>query len=125
LLVCDAGGGTTDLSVLRVTNTYGQSISLEQLDVVFGETIGSAAIDFGFQKLVRARLEAANGSAELPISIDDACWEMMKSRDFQAVKCEHGSPDDTPFFSIAISKLPPSYNNPEHNIKDGEMKFAR
>ncbi|KAF2497224.1 hypothetical protein BU16DRAFT_617235 [Lophium mytilinum] len=125
LLVCDAGGGTTDLSVLRVTNTYGQSISLEQLDVVFGETIGSAAIDFGFQKLVRARLDAANSAIELPISIDDACWEMMKSRDFQAVKCEHGSPDDTPFFSIAISKLPPSYNNPEHNIKDGEMKFAR
>lgn len=55
LLVCDAGGGTTvsfackvkrhtsnycfpqDLSAMRVTGTNGVSLSLEQLDVVFGE----------------------------------------------------------------------------------------
>ena len=37
LLVCDAGGGTTDLSALRVTGTNNTSLSLEQLDVVFGD----------------------------------------------------------------------------------------
>jgi len=50
---------------------------------------------------------------------------MMKGRDFQSVKCEYGSPDDTPLFSIAVPKLPASYSNPELRIKDGEMTFMR
>ncbi|EOD52990.1 putative hsp70 family protein [Neofusicoccum parvum UCRNP2] len=37
LLVCDAGGGTTDLSVLRVVANQSHWMSLQQLDVVFGE----------------------------------------------------------------------------------------
>lgn len=45
LLVCDVGGGTTDLSVFRVMNTLGGSLSLKQLDVVFGATIGAARLD--------------------------------------------------------------------------------
>lgn len=59
LIVCDAGGGTTDLSVLRVNKVPGssntQDITLQQLDVVFGETIGSAAIDYEFEKMVSER----------------------------------------------------------------------
>jgi hypothetical protein len=127
LLVCDAGGGTTDLSVLRVTNTVNQSISLQQLDVVFGETIGSAAIDYEFEKLVARRLNAAHAISPLPILPEDAAWEMMKSRDFQAVKCEYGSPDDTPLFSIGIPRAPHTYTNldPEVRIKGGEMTFER
>jgi hypothetical protein len=125
LLVCDAGGGTTDLSVLRVAQVEKESVMLEQLDVVFGETIGSAAIDYEFEKLVHARLEEAHKVEELPISPEDAAWEMMKSRDFQSVKCEYGSPDDTPLFSIGIPRVPPSYNNPNCKIKNGEITFAR
>jgi hypothetical protein len=127
LLVCDAGGGTTDLSVLRVTNTVNQAIMLQQLDVVFGETIGSAAIDYEFEKLVTARLLRAHSTSPLPIESSDAAWEMTKSRDFQAVKCEYGSPDDTPLFSIVIPKVPLTYSNPdpEVNIRNGEMMFAR
>ncbi|KAH7135446.1 hypothetical protein B0J11DRAFT_556260 [Dendryphion nanum] len=128
LLVCDAGGGTTDLSVLRVSNTINQAINLQQLDVVFGETIGSAAIDFEFENLVRTRLALAHATSPLPDGIiDEAPWEMMKSRDFQAVKCEYGSPDDTPLFSISIPRLPHTYSNsdPEARIKNGEMTFAK
>ncbi|KAF2269555.1 hypothetical protein CC78DRAFT_564797 [Lojkania enalia] len=125
LLVCDAGGGTTDLSVLRVSGTMNQTISLEQLDVVFGETIGSAAIDYEFEKLVHSRLAIAHSTAPLPVIPEDAAWEMMKSRDFQAVKCEYGSPDDTPLFSIGIPRVPHSYNYPDVRIKNGEMTFDR
>ncbi|KAF2279926.1 uncharacterized protein EI97DRAFT_477419 [Westerdykella ornata] len=126
LLVCDAGGGTTDLSVLRVNNTINQSISLQQLDVVFGETIGSAAIDYAFEKLVQHRLALSHNQLPLPILPEDAAWEMMKSRDFQAVKCEYGSPDGTPIFSIGIPRVPHTYNNPdpEVRIRAGEMTFA-
>lgn len=127
LLVCDAGGGTTDLSVLRVAKTVNQAITLQQLDVVFGETIGSAAIDFAFEQLVKARLSLAHATQPLPIEIEDAAWDMMKSRDFQAVKCEYGSPDDTPLFSIGIPRVAQAYNNqdPEVRIKNGEMQFER
>lgn len=54
LVVCDAGGGTTDLSVLQVVDTMVDALSLKQLkqlDVVGGENIGSAAIDYEFEKL--------------------------------------------------------------------------
>ncbi|KAH7079498.1 hypothetical protein FB567DRAFT_123409 [Paraphoma chrysanthemicola] len=127
LLVCDAGGGTTDLSVLRVTNTVNQAINLQQLDVVFGETIGSAAIDYEFEQLVMQRLTLAHATNPLPIDPGEAAWEMMKSRDFQSVKCEYGSPDDTPLFSIAIPRVPQTYNNsdPEVRIRSGEMTFER
>jgi hypothetical protein len=127
LLVCDAGGGTTDLSVLRVTNTVNQAINLQQLDVVFGETIGSAAIDYEFEQLVLQRLALAHATNPIPIDPGDAAWEMMKSRDFQAVKCEYGAPDDTPLFSIDIPRVPQTYSNsdPDVRIRNGEMTFER
>jgi hypothetical protein len=127
LLVCDAGGGTTDLSVLRVTGTVNQAINLQQLDVVFGETIGSAAIDYEFEQLVTQRLTIAHATNPLPIDPGDAAWEMMKSRDFQSVKCEYGAADDTPLFSISIPRVPQTYSNsdPEVRIRNGEMTFER
>ncbi|KAF2646542.1 hypothetical protein P280DRAFT_464746 [Massarina eburnea CBS 473.64] len=128
LLVCDAGGGTTDLSVLRVNAPPGNTkanLSLQQLDVVLGQTIGSAAIDYDFEKMVAGRLKIGNETAPLGIDYADAAWEMMKSTDFQAVKCEYGSPDDTPRFSIPIPRISHTYNNsdPEVRIRAGEMLF--
>ncbi|KAH7396128.1 hypothetical protein BKA66DRAFT_484908 [Pyrenochaeta sp. MPI-SDFR-AT-0127] len=127
LLVCDAGGGTTDLSVLKVTGTINQAIDLQQLDVVFGETIGSAAIDYEFERLVTQRLTLAHSTNPLAVDPADAGWAMMKSRDFQAVKCEYGAPDDTPLFSIGIPRVPHTYNNydPEVRIRNGEITFDR
>lgn len=127
LLVCDAGGGTTDLSVLKVTGTFNQAINLQQLDVVFGETIGSSSIDYEFERLVMQRLAMAHSTIPLPVDPEDGAWEMMKSRDFQAVKCEYGAPDDTPLFSIGIPRVPHTYKNPDHEvrIRNGEMTFER
>lgn len=48
LVVCDAGGGTTDLCALEVIDDMVKSSSgkqLKQLDVVGGENIGSVGID--------------------------------------------------------------------------------
>ncbi|KAL8955916.1 MAG: hypothetical protein Q9193_006396 [Seirophora villosa] len=125
LLVCDAGGGTTDLSVLAVSDTGTSSLSLEQLDVVFGATIGSAAIDYDFEDFARSRLELAHLTSPLPASPEEIAWEMMKSRDFQNTKCEHGGPDDAPMFSVPISKLDLGYANHTVGIEYGEMKFTR
>jgi hypothetical protein len=110
-----------------VQSTINQAITLQQLDVVFGETIGSAAIDYEFEKAVGRRLAKAHEIEPLPIDPEDAAWEMMKSRDFQAVKCEYGSPDDTPLFSIAIPRVSHTYtnNSSEIGIRNGEMTFTR
>ncbi|KAL8932065.1 MAG: hypothetical protein Q9216_006978, partial [Gyalolechia sp. 2 TL-2023] len=125
LLVCDAGGGTTDLSVLSVSDTQTNALTLRQLDVVFGATIGSAAIDYDFESYARSQLEIAQMSSPLPIRPEQLAWEMMKSRDFQNTKCEHGGPDDTPVFSVPIPKLDPAYTNLTVGIEYGEMRFAR
>ncbi|KAI4122382.1 MAG: hypothetical protein LQ338_005855, partial [Usnochroma carphineum] len=125
LLVCDAGGGTTDLSILRVRDARTGALSLQQLEVVFGATIGSAAIDYDFENFARSRLELAHLSSPLPMSPEQIAWEMMKSRDFQNTKCEHGGPDDAPMFSVPIPKLDLAYANHTVGIKDGEMRFMR
>jgi hypothetical protein len=118
---------------------------LGQLDVVFGKpgittiasfecwiklflsgkTIGSAAIDLHFETLVKARLEQADRVAPLNIPPAEAAWEMMKSRDFQNTKCEHGGPDDQPLFSVPVPKLNANYVNKDFGIENGEMTFAR
>ena len=111
--------------MLEVSDTSTNALSLKQLDVVFGATIGSAAIDYDFESNARSRLELANLTAPLPMSPEQVAWEMMKSRDFQNTKCEHGGLDDAPKFSVPIPKLDPAYVNHTIGIEYGEMKFTR
>ncbi|KAF2718548.1 hypothetical protein K431DRAFT_129934 [Polychaeton citri CBS 116435] len=135
LVVCDAGGGTTDLSTLRVVNANDPDQSsdnislkkLQQLDVVEGENIGSAAIDYKFERLVKSRLEAASASIPLDINIEEAAWEITKGIEYQNTKCEHGAEDDAPTFSLSIPALRyrRDYDNAAFGIADGEMRFER
>lgn len=125
LMVCDAGGGTTDLSVLRVTGTSSGSLSLQQLDEVFGKNLGSTAIDRDFEDLVAERLESADRSFRLGIETLDAAWLMMKSSKFQNAKCDYGSLDDTPLFSVPVPGLPTTYTNSRYGIENGEMTFKQ
>ncbi|KAL8653396.1 MAG: hypothetical protein Q9210_002114 [Variospora velana] len=82
--------------------------------------IGSAAIDYGFEAYARSRLELAHLISPLPMSPDEIAWEMMKSRDFQNTKCEHGGPDDAPILSIPIPKLDLGYANHTLGIEYGD-----
>ncbi|KAF2489449.1 hypothetical protein BU16DRAFT_472014 [Lophium mytilinum] len=125
LVVCDVGGGTTDLSALRVTDTGSGSLSLEQLDVVFGANLGSAQIDRGFENAALQRLEFANRSLPMGIEVEDAAWEMMKSKEYQNAKCDYGAEDDTPMFSVAVPKLSRTYTNESAGIINGELRFQR
>lgn len=129
LLVCDIGGGTTDLSVLRVTNTGGMgSLSLEQMDVVQGATIGSVQLDTAFEESVRNRLELANRITPTglqPKELDDIAWQMAKSREYQNAKCEYGSSDDVADYYLAIPKIHRGYVNENVGIKHGDMRLKR
>ena len=125
LLICDAGGGTTDLSTLRVTDTAIGALSLQQVDIVEGTNVGSAAIDNDFMGFAEKRLRDADQSQPLNLDIEEAVYEIMKGREFQNIKCEHGAPDETPMFSIAIPGLPHSYSNIVAGIERGEMRMSR
>jgi len=71
LLVCDVGGGTTDLSAFRVKDVqYMGSLKLEQIDVVFGATIGSVQLDSLFEASLLHKLQSAN--AMVPMGLPDS-----------------------------------------------------
>ena len=129
LFVCDVGGGTTDLSVFRVQNTIGGSLSLKQLDVVFGATIGAAQLDTLFENAVLERLQCADRN--IPMGLTDlnaAAWEMRISKEYQNAKCDYGSEEslaDTETFAVRIPKLDPRYTNQQYEISRGDMYFRR
>ncbi|KAG4428755.1 hypothetical protein IFR05_015757, partial [Cadophora sp. M221] len=87
--------------------------------------LGSAQIDHAFELSVQERLEIANRVIPLGIEIEDAAWEMMKSKEYQNAKCDYGSPDDTDFFSVAVPKLSKSYRLESSGILDGELRIRR
>ena len=115
---------------MRVTDTAVGALSLKvlrQIDVVAGETIGSAAIDFAFEELVRARLQEADNLVKLPrrLDSDDAAWHMMKCKEYQNVKCDHGAADESPIFSVPVPHLDYEYSNPGARIEHQEMYFDK
>jgi hypothetical protein len=132
LLLCDAGGGTTDLSVLRVTNTsntFWGALNLEQIDVVFGATIGAAQLDGLFEKVVLGRLQYANSLQPLNIGdLRQVAWEMRISKEYQTAKCNYGSEksfSNTQTFAVRIPGLHKGYICDEYRIRDGDMHFQR
>ncbi|KAF2403093.1 hypothetical protein EJ06DRAFT_472162 [Trichodelitschia bisporula] len=120
VLVCDAGGGTTDLTIMRIQSVVNQLLSLKQLDVVTGKNIGSVRIDEAFEDLVLARLEAANEAQSIGLDLDMAAWQMMKSAQYQDAKCDFGSPDDTNFF-VPIQGISTEHTSPQFGIQNGNM----
>jgi hypothetical protein len=114
-----------DLSTLRVLETGSGSLSLEQLDVVLGATIGSAQIDRRFEISVLERLQLADKTMAMDIDVEDAAWEMMKSKEYQNAKCDYGSLDDSEIFLVAVPMLRKSYSNEAVGIVEGEMRFRR
>ncbi|PVH94915.1 hypothetical protein DM02DRAFT_538481 [Periconia macrospinosa] len=131
LLVCDIGGGTTDLSVFRVkdTSSIDGSLKLQQMDVVFGATVGSTEVDNLFEDSVFERLERANRDS--PLMLDDlleTAWDMRVCKEYQNAKCSYGideSDSETDFFFVRIPKLNRAYNNHQFGIRAGEMVFKR
>lgn len=56
-LVCDSGGGTTDLNVLKVSSASRGRTELEPLQVNEGRPIGSTLIDHQIEKVILERLK--------------------------------------------------------------------
>ncbi|KAM0795114.1 hypothetical protein BDR22DRAFT_814045 [Usnea florida] len=123
ILVCDAGGGTTDVNVLRMTSLKGQATRLKQLSYVEGRSIGSALIDIDFEDLLFTRLEKIK--QYLLKDPEDVVEEMVRDK-FERIKCSFGTPSIStlPRIPFEIPGLAPGHHYPEIAIEDSRMMFT-
>lgn len=129
LWVWDVGGGTTDMSTVRVKTSPNGTLTFEQLDVVFGAIIGAAQLGYLFENAVLERLQLADRLMPTGLhDLDSAAWGMRISKEYQNAKCDYGSEEsfaDTDTFAARVPKLDPSYTYPQYEISGGDMYFQR
>lgn len=122
-LVCDAGGGTTDLNVLRVDNATRGNFELMPLTWTEGEAVGSTLIDWKIRVLVRERVQAVQGY--ISGDLDTVVSRMMQEK-FDTFKCSFGSTGmDVPKLFMPIPGLQPGMDIPHAGIEDSKVVVTR
>ncbi|KAJ5930551.1 hypothetical protein N7466_006044 [Penicillium verhagenii] len=122
ILVCDAGGGTTDVNVLKLISSRGEPTRLEQLGHVEGQPIGSTFIDRQIYDLIFARLQKAHDELGLPPN--ETAWRMISGR-FQRLKCAFGTDASaTPWLKLDVPSSDSNLTHPAAEIYDGQMRIS-
>ncbi|KAH0173608.1 hypothetical protein KCU67_g1193, partial [Aureobasidium melanogenum] len=123
-LVCDAGGGTTDINILKIKNTEPGQHEIEPLDWVEGTAVGSTLIDFKIEELVLERLERIQ--EHLPAPAELLAEKMVNCSGFQTFKCSFGldAQEGLDLF-LTIPTLAIGLDFPESNIQDSRMRITR
>lgn len=120
-LICDAGGGTTDVNILKIVSD--RTIELEQLNSVEGAVIGSSLIDFKVQRLIETRLQCIQHL--IRGEIDVVAEQMLRGR-FDTFKCSFGSAAaNLEKLPLAVPGLGPGQTFPQCAIEDGKMVITR
>ncbi|KAL8831954.1 MAG: hypothetical protein Q9170_005080, partial [Blastenia crenularia] len=130
ILVCDAGGGTTDAALLEASGQGHKIPQLKQWGPDFGKPVGSVKIDKAFAAFVQKRLEKAESS--MPSIADDdpdwaekTAWQMSQDR-FQRHKCAFGTTEGThEKFRMKIPDFPTNRNFPDACIETKHMTITR
>ncbi|KAL8934105.1 MAG: hypothetical protein Q9216_006076 [Gyalolechia sp. 2 TL-2023] len=130
ILVCDAGGGTTDAAILEALGHHHKTPQLKQWGPDFGKPVGSVNIDKAFAALVQERLEKAEAS--MPSIADEdpewaakTAWQMSQDR-FQYHKCAFGTTEGThEKFRMKIPDFSTSRKFPDAGIESKHMMFTR
>lgn len=106
VLVCDAGGGTSDVNILKVINSGIGLTELAPLQHVEGRAIGSTLIDFRVEKLIAERLHVIDGYLSEPVATVANKMIKEKSR-FESFKCNLGDDVmDLPTLRLSIPGVP-------------------
>ncbi|KAK5690909.1 hypothetical protein LTR97_012072 [Elasticomyces elasticus] len=123
-LVCDAGGGTTDLNVLKVTSASRGKTELEPLHCNEGEAIGSTLIDHKAERLILDRLRRVE--AELPTTdLESLARRMIQDR-FMSYKCSFGSGImNVPKLPLPIPDLAAGQDFPIAGIENSSVILTR
>jgi hypothetical protein len=123
-LICDAGGGTTDVNILKVSESHLGQVELEPLAHVEGRPIGSTNIDAGVQNLITKRLELIRQhlSSE-PRAIAE---RMTRTRKFDDFKCSFASEaSDAPKLSLHVPGLQTGHDFMQAHIEDSKMIITK
>lgn len=122
-LVCDIGGGTTDLNVLKVKSAHVGNVELEPLSWVEGMAVGSILIDFKAQQAIKDRLQLVR--AALPDGHDlNAVVSRMTSDTFVHFKCSFGNENAAlKDLRIPIPEISPDFNSVEAGIESSNLVF--
>ena len=123
-LAIDAGGGTTDLSLVEVTSVSNDIPQMSQIAEVSGIGIGSTLIDSAFGNLIEKRLAE---SSDVPREISNGLADrMMTSERFKAVKHLFGDPAAiASIHRIAIPGVSNTFRHDTLRAEGGCMVFDK
>lgn len=107
IMVADAGGATTDINVLEITERTQDRTRLKALDKAEGINVGSVLIDAKVKLLIKKRLRERG----VPCDNDELHWaaeDMMASNNFEQVKrAFNGTQMLDTYMNIPDELLPP------------------
>ncbi|KXS95555.1 hypothetical protein AC578_5259 [Pseudocercospora eumusae] len=119
-LICDAGGGTTDVNLLKV-KSLDDKVELEPLDHVEGVSVGSTLIDYRMAEHIVQRL------APIADSLDGDLYylaEEMLTGKFQTIKHSFPKPPVDQYW-LDVKGLAGAQSFPDAGIKDSRISIAR
>ncbi|KAL6718179.1 hypothetical protein ACLMJK_004267 [Lecanora helva] len=124
VLVCDAGGGTTDVNTLKLKSSRIEPTKLEQLSWVQGIPVGSMSIDRDVEELLVSRLVRVHHL--VGPDLGTIAHEMMHGR-FERFKCEFGTPASLsqPALALQIPGLQPGIDVPDAMIENSRIEILR
>ncbi|KAJ6438718.1 Hsp70 family chaperone [Purpureocillium lavendulum] len=122
-LTVDAGGGTTDLSLMRVASADMACPRMSQVSAVKGVGIGSTLIDRAFIRLVAQRLAAwPDVQSQLPANL---ATRLAQSHHFRIVKHKFGEKVYMqPTFKIQMEGVSHDFSHPGIGVENGRMIFT-
>ena len=127
VLVVDAGGGTTDLALLRAQRQPNGQLALKAIDNVRGLELGSVEIDLAFENLALERLEQS--AVELGLS-PQKCEKVVRTmarQNFRPHKENFGSEmsDRQSLKRIDIPGVSDSVSLPHAGIRSGGLMITK
>ncbi|KAF7554297.1 hypothetical protein G7Z17_g3034 [Cylindrodendrum hubeiense] len=121
-LTVDAGGGTTDLALMRIKSNDTASPQMSQVAAVRGVGIGSSLIDRAFIRLVAQRL-AEHPDEKLPA---DFAARISRNHHFKTVKHKFGEKVYMQNnFKIQLEGVAYDFNHTGLRIEGGRMVFTK
>jgi hypothetical protein len=104
-LICDAGGGTSDVNILKVSSSGIGQTELEPLSWVEGRAIGSTLVDYRVERLIIDRLRPIRH--HLALAPEAVAYKMLReSSRFESFKCNLGDEAmDMPSLRLPIPDL--------------------
>lgn len=126
ILVCDAGGGTTDVNVLKIMSSKTEPIALKPLSWVEGRPVGSIAIDTDFYNLIVDRLSHIQHQLQDdPATVANRM--MREGGRYERFKCSFGTlaMNNMPTMPLRVPGLCDGVYDAKARVENSSMIFSR